>query len=137
MFSQGKSYINEGDSIRASRINHNYNFVRYFTRNHILVPDLSKAADLWNETEKINLFFLEAEDRECLEGILRQRGGLRPVSYTHLMAAVNYPPDGLPMLLTGESGVGKSFIARLIYELSLIHISLCMTGRMHLKNSGN
>ena len=53
----GKSYINEGDSIRASRINHNYNFVRYFTRNHILVPDLSKAADLWNETEKINLFF--------------------------------------------------------------------------------
>lgn len=23
------------------------------------------------------------------------------------MAAVNYPPDGLPMLLTGESGVGK------------------------------
>lgn len=80
LFSQGKSYINEGDSIRASRINHNYNFVRYFTRNHILVPDLSKAADLWNETEKINLFFLEAEDRECLEGILRQRGGLRLTS---------------------------------------------------------
>ena len=65
LFSQGKSYINEGDSIRASRINHNYNFVRYFTRNHILVPDLSKAADLWNETEKINLFFLEAEDRSA------------------------------------------------------------------------
>lgn len=35
------------------------------------------------------------------------------------MAAVNYPPDGLPMLLTGESGVGKSFIARLIYEYAL------------------
>ncbi|MCD8171662.1 MAG: sigma 54-interacting transcriptional regulator, partial [Clostridiales bacterium] len=35
------------------------------------------------------------------------------------MAAVNYPPDGLPMLLTGESGVGKSFIARLIHAYAL------------------
>lgn len=40
LFSQGKSYINEGDSIRASRINHNYNFVRYFTRNHILLKQV-------------------------------------------------------------------------------------------------
>ncbi len=29
-------------------------------------------------------------------------------------AAVNYPPDGLPVLIIGESGVGKSFMAELI-----------------------
>lgn len=31
-------------------------------------------------------------------------------------AAICYPPKGLPMLLTGESGVGKSFLANLIYQ---------------------
>ncbi len=29
-------------------------------------------------------------------------------------AAVNYPPDGLPILIIGESGVGKSFMAGLV-----------------------
>ncbi|MFT8312664.1 MAG: sigma 54-interacting transcriptional regulator [Clostridium sp.] len=34
-------------------------------------------------------------------------------------AAVNYPPNGLPILITGESGVGKSFLAKLIYQYAL------------------
>ncbi|MCO7124702.1 sigma 54-interacting transcriptional regulator [Sporolactobacillus shoreicorticis] len=31
-------------------------------------------------------------------------------------AAITYPPNGLPILITGESGVGKSFLASLIYN---------------------
>ncbi|GAY78843.1 NtrC family transcriptional regulator, ATPase domain [Sporolactobacillus inulinus] len=31
-------------------------------------------------------------------------------------AAVNYPPDGLPIIINGKSGVGKSFLASLIYR---------------------
>ncbi|HPR81958.1 MAG TPA: sigma 54-interacting transcriptional regulator, partial [Enterococcus sp.] len=31
-------------------------------------------------------------------------------------AAILYPPLGLPVLLHGNSGVGKSFLARLIFE---------------------
>ncbi|WP_010238492.1 sigma 54-interacting transcriptional regulator [Clostridium arbusti] len=34
-------------------------------------------------------------------------------------AVVNYPPNGLPILITGESGVGKSFLANLIYQYAL------------------
>ncbi len=34
-------------------------------------------------------------------------------------AAVSYPPCGLPLLLTGESGTGKSYFARLTYEYAL------------------
>lgn len=33
-----------------------------------------------------------------------------------IKAAVNYPPIGLPILLNGNSGVGKSFLAQLIYK---------------------
>ena len=35
LFSQGKSYINEGDCIRASRMKQDYNFVQYFTRKEL------------------------------------------------------------------------------------------------------
>ena len=31
-------------------------------------------------------------------------------------AAVAYPPNGLPFLLVGESGVGKSFLAQLVFD---------------------
>lgn len=31
-------------------------------------------------------------------------------------SAASYPPKGLPILLTGETGVGKSYVAQLIYE---------------------
>ena len=31
-------------------------------------------------------------------------------------ASVEYPPHGFPLIITGESGVGKSFLASLIYE---------------------
>ena len=35
------------------------------------------------------------------------------------IAAIKYPPNGLSILLTGKSGVGKSFLARLIYKYSI------------------
>lgn len=34
-------------------------------------------------------------------------------------AAMNYPPNGLPILMTGASGTGKSYLARLIYEYGM------------------
>ncbi|POP43805.1 PTS sugar transporter subunit IIA [Superficieibacter electus] len=34
-------------------------------------------------------------------------------------SAVDYPGDGLPVLLSGESGVGKSYLASLIYQYAV------------------
>lgn len=34
-------------------------------------------------------------------------------------SAVDYPGDGLPILLSGESGVGKSYLASIIYQYAL------------------
>lgn len=34
-------------------------------------------------------------------------------------AAINYPPNGLPILISGETGTGKSFLAHLMHEYAL------------------
>ncbi|MFV0575893.1 MAG: sigma 54-interacting transcriptional regulator [Vibrio sp.] len=34
-------------------------------------------------------------------------------------SSVSYPPNGLPLLICGESGVGKSYLATLVYQHSL------------------
>jgi len=34
-------------------------------------------------------------------------------------AAINYPPNGIPILINGETGTGKSFLAQLMYEYAL------------------
>ncbi|MFX3616135.1 MAG: sigma 54-interacting transcriptional regulator [Sporolactobacillus sp.] len=34
-------------------------------------------------------------------------------------AAVNYPPNGLPLIINGKSGVGKSFLASLIHQYAI------------------
>jgi transcriptional regulator with AAA-type ATPase domain/transcriptional regulatory protein LevR len=34
-------------------------------------------------------------------------------------AAVNYPPNGLPLIINGKSGVGKSFLASLIFRYAV------------------
>ncbi|MFJ6414245.1 sigma 54-interacting transcriptional regulator [Terribacillus saccharophilus] len=36
-----------------------------------------------------------------------------------LKAAISYPPRGLPIMITGETGVGKSNLAQLTYEYAL------------------
>lgn len=40
-------------------------------------------------------------------------------SIEQLKAAINYPPNGLPVLLNGPTGVGKSFLAQLMYEYAV------------------
>lgn len=44
-------------------------------------------------------------------------------------ATISYPPSGLPLMLTGETGTGKSFIAQLTFEYAKNHSLLKPEGR--------
>ena len=80
LFSQGKSYINEGDVQKAAGKEKDYNFIQYFQRDHVMVPSLYGLEDVWDEAEKLNVFFLEDSDREMLKARLRARGDVQITS---------------------------------------------------------
>lgn len=55
------------------------------------------------------------EDREVFKVLIGFDGSLRYV-IEQCKSAVSYPPNGLPLLLVGSSGVGKSFLAQLVFQ---------------------
>lgn len=46
-------------------------------------------------------------------------------------ATISYPPNGLPMLLYGPTGTGKSLIAKLTYEWQEIRVSFQKMGNLY------
>lgn len=62
--------------------------------------------------------FLEVEDKKDFQALNGYDGSLRGVVET-CKASISYPPNGLPTLLYGQTGTGKSLIARKIYEYGI------------------
>ncbi|WP_181189351.1 sigma 54-interacting transcriptional regulator [Bombilactobacillus bombi] len=63
-------------------------------------------------------FWLPTKER-AFEDVIGVNESLAPI-VEQCKAAVNYPPDGLPVIIRGNSGVGKSMLAKKIYQYALL-----------------
>lgn len=65
--------------------------------------------------------YIQRNDNDVIQDpfgeLVGSEGSLKDV-VDQIKSAVIYPPRGLPTLLVGESGVGKSFIAQLAYQFA-------------------
>lgn len=57
----------------------------------------------------------EQQDKEVFRNLIGFDGSLKYI-VEQCKSAVLYPPNGLPILLVGASGVGKSFLAQLVFD---------------------
>lgn len=60
----------------------------------------------------------EDKKKDAFNDLVGHSGSLRSV-VQQCKAATNYPTNGLPILLVGDSGVGKSYIAQLIFNYAM------------------
>lgn len=64
-----------------------------------------KQARKWNQQHLISPLDKVIGSKESLRDIIKQ-----------IKAAIQYPPTGLPILLSGATGTGKSYLAHVAYE---------------------
>ncbi|GCF94699.1 transcriptional antiterminator [Enterococcus florum] len=111
------SYIQENfvnEPVTASLIAENKGLSRN-TVSHYL-NRLAEEGHLRKIKSKPTTFVFEtfSQEIDSFESLIGYDGSLRPM-VQQFKSTVMYP-NGLPLILNGASGTGKSFIARLIYE---------------------
>ncbi|AVD34488.1 sigma 54-interacting transcriptional regulator [Clostridioides difficile] len=74
-----------------------------------LLPKESLEMEVVEETEE--------ESNDPFETLIGNKGSLRN-AVEQAKSAILYPPKGLPTLIVGESGVGKSLFSRHMYEFA-------------------
>lgn len=76
-----------------------------------------------NEYRDIHELFYRMDDnkkenKDGLDDVIGADNSLKDV-IEQMKSAVMYPPKGLPLLLLGKSGVGKSYFANLLYKYAI------------------
>lgn len=112
------------------RLELNYRPGKKFTAQHIMqLTHLSRsmASSYLNQLykkgflEKANTrptqFWLPVKE-EAFSDVIGADASLAPI-IEQCKAAVNYPPDGLPVIIRGNSGVGKSMLAKKVYQYAI------------------
>jgi len=87
----------------------------YGTKNEYIISDNTNV----ESNSKDNITKIHCQQEMNAFSVLIGCHGSQKNIVEQCKAAVNYPPRGLPILITGESGVGKSFLAKLIYQYAL------------------
>lgn len=115
--------------INTSDISRRVNLSRSVTSHYLnqlledgLVIKIEGRPVLWNLTESS----LSKNDTLPFNNFIGANGSLKNV-ISQCEAAVNYPPNGLSIIITGNSGVGKSFLAKQIYNYAVSSKSIPST----------
>lgn len=76
-------------------------------------------ADSFSSPEEVRGLKSEAcEEQDVFSSLTGSHGSLRQV-INQMKIAVKYPPNGLPILIQGNTGVGKSHIAQLAWQYAV------------------
>ncbi len=71
-----------------------------------------------NELKEEQPFF--AQPKDLFSFMIGHDASLKE-SIEQIKTALYYPDGGLPLLITGESGTGKSYLVHLVYQYCLLH----------------
>lgn len=77
-------------------------------------PNKENDFNITNEKDES----LQNYPEETFKDVIGYDGSLNNV-ITQCKAAIKYPPNGLPVLLTGSSGAGKSYLANMLYNFAV------------------
>lgn len=69
-------------------------------------------------TKPVYWHFIKAKTEDYFQKFIGANGSLSR-QIEECKAAVLYPPNGFPLIITGESGVGKSYLASLIFDYAM------------------
>ncbi|OOM82262.1 Nif-specific regulatory protein [Clostridium puniceum] len=86
----------------------------YFYSRKIQEPETEESDYCMNREDNKN----DELNGDIFESVIGYNGSLRNV-IDQCKAAAKYPPNGLPILLTGTSGAGKSYLANMIYNYAI------------------
>lgn len=84
---------------------------REFYENNKKILSFGKNKKIDMETDGVR------NSGDVFKKLIGYNGSLKP-QVEQCKSAASYPPKGLPILLIGETGVGKSYIAQLIYDFT-------------------
>lgn len=121
-----KESLNESEKIPTSLIADNLHLSRQIVTHYLnqlfdegKVKKTDTRPTYWYiEKEEQNAPVEEELDSEVFDSMIGATGSHKKI-VEMCKASVSYPPNGLPILIIGESGVGKSYIAKLIYSHAL------------------
>lgn len=78
------------------------------------LPERATKEQNFSSLEEAKQWVLQ-NDQSLLESVIGSKGSLKN-TISQIKAAIQYPPNGLPILIHGATGTGKSFLAQGIYQ---------------------
>lgn len=121
LFTKDNSGFTTQDCIDYFDINRNVisHYLNRLVDDGYLVKENSRPVKYFLNAERSPIIVYEDEEKDSIfESFVGFNGSLKGAIQL-CKSSVNYPPNGLPLLITGESGVGKSFLASLIHSYAI------------------